>query len=95
MTATTEIATTATAETRSFQNQKHGFDFDGWCKQKGSSRCSKRDMRSFVLVNYLNSDDQHVSAKQLKQFGLQTGDTVVAGTYELGKNTTRSSMSRA
>ena len=30
--------------------------------------------------NYLNSpDDVYVSAKQLKQFGLQTGDTVVAG----------------
>ena len=30
--------------------------------------------------NYLNSpDDVYISAKQLKQFGLQTGDTIVAG----------------
>ena len=100
MTATTEIATTATAETRSFQNQKSTGLTSMGCANRGVIEV-QQEGHAFLRsadYNYLNSpDDVYVSAKQLKQFGLQTGDTVVAGIRppRIGENTTRSSMSRA
>ena len=62
--------------------EEHGFDFDGLVQAEGVIEVQQEGhafMRS-ADYNYLNSpDDVYVSAKQLKQFGLQTGDTVVAG----------------
>ena len=62
--------------------EEHGFDFDGLVQAEGVIEVQQEGyafLRS-ADYNYLNSpDDVYVSAKQLKQFGLQTGDTVVAG----------------
>ena len=61
--------------------EEHGFDFDGIVQTEGVVEVQPEGhafLRS-ADYNYLNSpDDVYVSAKQLKQFGLQTGDTVVA-----------------
>ena len=61
--------------------EEHGFDFDGIVETEGVVEAQPEGhgfLRS-ADYNYLNSpDDVYVSAKQLKQFGLQTGDTVVA-----------------
>ena len=62
--------------------EEHGFDFDGLVQTEGVVEVQPEGyafLRS-ADYNYLNSpDDVYISAKQLKQFGLQTGDTVVAG----------------
>ena len=62
--------------------EEHGFDFDGLVQAEGVIEV-QQEGHAFLRsadYNYLNSpDDVYVSAKQLKQFGLQTGDTVVAG----------------
>ena len=62
--------------------EEHGFDFDGLVQTEGVIEV-QQEGHAFLRsadYNYLNSpDDVYVSAKQLKQFGLQTGDTVVAG----------------
>ncbi|MGB1480842.1 MAG: transcription termination factor Rho [Flavobacteriales bacterium] len=62
--------------------EEHGFDFDGLVQTEGVVEVQPEGhafLRS-ADYNYLNSpDDVYVSARQLKQFGLQTGDTVVAG----------------
>ena len=61
--------------------EEHGFDFDGIVQTEGVVEVQPEGhafLRS-ADYNYLNSpDDVYVSGKQLKQFGLQTGDTVVA-----------------
>ena len=61
--------------------EEHGFDFDGIIQTEGVVEVQPEGhafLRS-ADYNYLNSpDDVYVSGKQLKQFGLQTGDTVVA-----------------
>ena len=62
--------------------EEHGFDFDGLVQAEGVIEV-QQEGHAFLRsadYNYLNSpDDVYVSAKQLKQFGLQTGDTLVAG----------------
>ena len=62
--------------------EEHGFDFDGLVQAEGVIEV-QQEGHAFLRsadYNYLNSpDDVYISAKQLKQFGLQTGDTVVAG----------------
>ena len=62
--------------------EEHGFDFDGLVQTEGVVEVQQEGyafLRS-ADYNYLNSpDDVYISAKQLKQFGLQTGDTIVAG----------------
>jgi transcription termination factor Rho len=62
--------------------EEHGFDFDGLVQAEGVIEV-QQEGHAFLRsadYNYLNSpDDVYVTAKQLKQFGLQTGDTVVAG----------------
>ena len=62
--------------------EEHGFDFDGLVQTEGVVEV-QQEGHAFLRsadYNYLNSpDDVYISAKQLKQFGLQTGDTVVAG----------------
>ena len=62
--------------------EEHGFDFDGLVQAEGVIEV-QQEGHAFLRsadYNYLNSpDDVYVSAKQLKHFGLQTGDTVVAG----------------
>lgn len=62
--------------------EEHGFDFDGLVQTEGVVEVQPEGhafLRS-ADYNYLNSpDDVYVSARQLKQYGLQTGDTVVAG----------------
>ena len=61
--------------------EEHGFDFDGIVQTEGVVEV-QQEGHAFLRsadYNYLNSpDDVYVSAKQPKQFGLQTGDTVVA-----------------
>ena len=61
--------------------EEHGFDFDGIVQTEGVVEVQPEGhafLRS-ADYNYLNSpDDVYVSGKQLKQFGLQTGDNVVA-----------------
>jgi transcription termination factor Rho len=62
--------------------EEHGFDFDGLVQTEGVVEV-QQEGHAFLRsadYNYLNSpDDVYISARQLKQFGLQTGDTVVAG----------------
>ena len=62
--------------------EEHGFDFDGLVQTEGVVEVQPEGyafLRS-ADYNYLNSpDDVYIAAKQLKHFGLQTGDTVVAG----------------
>ena len=61
--------------------EEHGFNFDGIVQTEGVVEV-QQEGHAFLRsadYNYLNSpDDVYVSSKQLKQFGLQTGDTVVA-----------------
>ena len=61
--------------------EEHGFNFDGIVTAEGVLEVQPEGygfLRS-ADYNYLNSpDDVYVSSKQIKQFSLQTGDTVVA-----------------
>ena len=55
--------------------EEHGFDFDGLVQTEGVVEV-QQEGHAFLRsadYNYLNSpDDVYISAKQLKQFGLQT-----------------------
>lgn len=61
--------------------EEHGFNFDGIIASEGVLEIQPEGfgfLRS-ADFNYLNSpDDVYVTARQIKQFGLQTGDTVIA-----------------
>lgn len=61
--------------------EEHGFNFDGIVQTEGVVEV-QQEGHAFLRsadYNYLNSpDDVYVSSRQLKQYGLQTGDTVVA-----------------
>ena len=80
-------ATTATTETVSdpflSEPEEHGFDFDGLVQVEGVIEVQQEGHAFLALCRLqlpeFSPDDVYVSAKQLKQFGLQTGDTVVAG----------------
>ncbi|MGB0249432.1 MAG: transcription termination factor Rho [Flavobacteriales bacterium] len=60
---------------------EHGFDFDGIITAEGVLEIQQEGygfLRS-ADYNYLNSpDDVYVTSRQIKQFSLQTGDTVIA-----------------
>ena len=68
-------------KTLHLEPEEHGFNFDGIVQTEGVVEV-QQEGHAFLRsadYNYLNSpDDVYVSSKQLKQFGLQTGDTVVA-----------------
>jgi len=61
--------------------EEHGFNFDGIITAEGVLEIQQEGygfLRS-ADYNYLNSpDDVYVTSKQIKQFSLQTGDTVIA-----------------
>ena len=61
--------------------EEHGYNFDGIIASEGVLEIQPEGfgfLRS-ADFNYLNSpDDVYVTARQIKQFGLQTGDTVIA-----------------
>lgn len=61
--------------------EEHGFNFDGIVTAEGVLEIQQEGygfLRS-ADYNYLNSpDDVYVTSKQIKQFSLQTGDTVIA-----------------
>jgi transcription termination factor Rho len=61
--------------------EEHGFNFDGIITAEGVLEIQPEGfgfLRS-ADYNYLNSpDDVYVTSKQIKQFALQTGDTVIA-----------------
>lgn len=60
---------------------EHGFNFDGIITAEGVLEIQQEGygfLRS-ADYNYLNSpDDVYVTSRQIKQFSLQTGDTVIA-----------------
>ncbi|MDE0871546.1 MAG: transcription termination factor Rho, partial [Flavobacteriales bacterium] len=61
--------------------EEHGFNFDGIITAEGVLEVQTEGfgfLRS-ADYNYLNSpDDVYITSRQIKQFSLQTGDTVVA-----------------
>ena len=61
--------------------EEHGFNFDGIITAEGVLEIQPEGygfLRS-ADYNYLNSpDDVYVTSRQIKQFSLQTGDTVIA-----------------
>ena len=61
--------------------EEHGFNFDGIITAEGVLEIQQEGfgfLRS-ADYNYLNSpDDVYLTSRQIKQFSLQTGDTVVA-----------------
>ena len=61
--------------------EEHGFNFDGIITAEGVLEIQQEGygfLRS-ADYNYLNSpDDVYVTSRQIKQFSLQTGDTVIA-----------------
>ena len=61
--------------------EEHGFNFDGIITAEGVLEIQPEGfgfLRS-ADYNYLNSpDDVYLTSKQIKQFALQTGDTVIA-----------------
>ena len=61
--------------------EEHGFNFDGIITAEGVLEIQQEGfgfLRS-ADYNYLNSpDDVYITSRQIKQFSLQTGDTVIA-----------------
>ena len=61
--------------------EEHGFNFDGIVTAEGvlEIQLSGYGFLRSADYNYLNSpDDVYVTSRQIKQFSLQTGDTVIA-----------------